>query len=144
MAQHNTPTPTKQPAVVLEKKHGDGEHVTVSFWNLRVLIVPDGNHFFAQCYEIDYAAQGDSVEDAKRNFEKGLEATVHHHLNMFGSIQKMMEPVSPEFWNDLLLGAKGMNFTYGTRALHQILPKKAELLAPYQNVAYAQAMRVAA
>src|SRR6266446_5881477 len=76
----------KAAAIHLE----DGEHQAVAFFNLRVLVVPDGKFWFAQGFELDYAAQGATVEEAKKHFMLRLSATIHHHLEIFGknSIRK--------------------------------------------------------
>jgi hypothetical protein len=115
----------------------------VGMWNLHVLIVPDGkNHYFAQCQEIDYAAQGTSLEEAQGNFEKGFVATLHHHLKMFGSIDKMLEPVSTAEWFELLKGAEGLHFDYEHTSLHHVLPNIANVFPrPYNGrIEYARAM----
>ena len=43
---------------------------------LHVYVVPDSNFWFAQGVEIDYAAQGDSIDDAVQNFMTGLQRTI--------------------------------------------------------------------
>ncbi len=105
-----------------------------------MLIVPDGKAFFAQCHEIDYAAQGETLEEVKSNFEKGFSATVFHHLRMFGSLDEMMHPVGGDMWQDLIGSTEGMKFTVSHTALHRVLNKRVEVLSPYQNIEYAQAM----
>ena len=69
-----------------------GKHHVVGIGNLRVFILPDGPFWFAQGLEIDYGAQGDSIEDAKKNFEDGLEATIDLHLKIYGNIESILEP----------------------------------------------------
>src|SRR6266498_1658282 len=54
----------------------------VGIWNLSVLIVPDGEFWFAQGLEINYGTQGDSPADAQSNFQNGLLATISQHLRM--------------------------------------------------------------
>jgi len=44
--------------------------------SLRVLIVPDGTAWFAHGLEVDYAVQGDSIEQAIEYFEEGLRETI--------------------------------------------------------------------
>ena len=72
--------------------------------NLRVVLVPDENFWFAQGLEIDYAAQGDSLEDAQENFQDGLSATIHEHLRVYGTIRGMLRVAPQEAW-DLVLKA---------------------------------------
>src|ERR1039458_1707330 len=65
----------------------DGIHHVVGIGNLRVVIVPDGDFWFAQGLEIDYAVQGASEKDAKKKFEDGLEHTIEEHLKIHGTIE---------------------------------------------------------
>jgi hypothetical protein len=119
-------------------EHKEGNHHAVGFWNLHVLIVPDGSRFFAQCQEIDYAAQGDSLEEAQTNFEAGFVATVHHHLEMFGSIGKMLEPIPTAEWFGLLKSTEGMQFSVEHKSLHQIFKKAQGAFPPaYKGIEYA-------
>src|SRR5579863_5371997 len=61
----------ERAATAIHAKHSDGNRHIVGIGNLRVIIVPDGKLWFAQGLEIDYAVQGNSVEDAKRQLEAG-------------------------------------------------------------------------
>lgn len=70
---------------------GDANVQGVAVWNLSVLIVPDENFWFAQGLEINYGAQGDSVEDAQANFQAGLLATICQHLKVYGNIEKLLK-----------------------------------------------------
>jgi hypothetical protein len=70
----------------------DGEHQAVAIYNLHVLVVPDGNGWFAQAFEIDYGVQGKTVEEAKKRFEEGLAATIQHNVDIFQSIDNMLHP----------------------------------------------------
>lgn len=73
----------------------------VGIGNLRVKITHDDGAWFAQGLEIDYAAQGSSLEDVKRRFEKGLLATIGEHLRIYGTIRKLLQPAAPEIWQEL-------------------------------------------
>jgi hypothetical protein len=70
----------------------DGEHQAVGIGKLRVFIVPDGKFWFAQGLEIDYATQGDTLEEAKQNFAQGLAGTIDLHLQVHGSIDELLKP----------------------------------------------------
>jgi hypothetical protein len=67
------------------------KHEAVAIWNLSVLIVPDGEHWFAQGLEINYGAQGDTPVDAQANFQQGLLATIRQHLRMYGDIERILK-----------------------------------------------------
>jgi len=79
----------KRPATI------DAEQM-VGLGNIKVIIVPDEKSWFAQGLEIDYGAQGDTPEDAKKNFQEGLGATIDLHLRMYGTIEKLLESAPPE------------------------------------------------
>lgn len=66
-----------------------GFHV-VEKRELHAVIVPNGNHWFAQGLEIDCATAGDSLEDAKENFRSELAATVIEHLKVYGGIDGLL------------------------------------------------------
>ncbi len=146
------PMPAPEPPApapstfVFQASAKDGAHHAVGFLNLHVLIVPDGRHYFAQCQEIDYAAQGTDMENAKKNFEDGFVATVHHHLTMFGSIAKMLEPIATGQWFDLLNSTKGMEFSVTQTSLHHVLKEAASAAFPYPytGIKYMQALGAAA
>jgi hypothetical protein len=55
---------------------------------LRVVIIKDEDHWFAQRLEIDYATSGHDMDDVKDRFQQGLTATVHEHLRMYGRERK--------------------------------------------------------
>jgi len=92
---------TGKSAMAIHAAHKDGEHHVVGIGNLRVIIIPDGKVFFAQGLEIDYAAQGDSVPDARKQFEEGLEATIQEHLRVHGNIDSLLKVAPNEAWNML-------------------------------------------
>lgn len=87
-----------QPTVAIHLQHDDGEHHAVGIGNLRVIIHNDDGSYFAQGLEIDYAAQGDSVEEVKKNFEDGLHATLRQHLKMFGKIDGILRVAPQDVW----------------------------------------------
>ena len=96
----------KKPHVNATAFHGKGNDgsAIVGIGNLRVVIVQEGKEWFAQSLEIDYAAQGSSLARVKKAFEKGLAATVHEHLRVYGTIEKLLKPAPPEVWKDMLFG----------------------------------------
>lgn len=90
-------------AVHLENDHGNH---SVFMDALRVVIVRDGESWFAQCLDIDYAAGGSTLEEAQNNFEEGLAATVMLHIHKFGNLNKLMKDPSPEAIEHLGMGKK--------------------------------------
>lgn len=67
---------------------------------LHVMLLPDGQGWFAQGLEIDYAACGATMDEAKDNFVQGLGVTVCEHLVMYGHIKKVLVPASQQAWNE--------------------------------------------
>ena len=112
-------------------KHGGSEHV-VGIGNLRVMITNDDGSWFAQGLEIDYAAEGGSLAEVKNNFERGLGLTVHEHLNLYGTIEKLLQTAPKDVWIELIEAAK-MKKVYSQITVH-----KKEVLAelPFQNIQY--------
>jgi hypothetical protein len=103
-----------------------GQHV-VGLGNIRVFLVPDGNAWFAQGLEIDYAAQGSSASEAKKHFEIGLSATIEQHLKIKGSIDGLLKFAPTEVINELLgLDGEARHY-YSSISAHKL---PAEL--PYQ------------
>lgn len=118
-----TKTPTKKKtasAVAIHAQDNTGTHHVVGIGNLRVIIVPEGNFWFAQGLEIDYAAQGTSKADVKKEFEDGLMATVEQHLRMYGTIEKVLKVAPPEVWNDFLYDPNAIRNFYSQVSHHQI------------------------
>ena len=83
-------------------KTNDGKNHVVGIGNLRAVIVQDNAHWFAQGLEIDYAAEGSSLDDVKKQFEDGLLATVEQHLKTYGGIEHLLCVAPSEAWAPLL------------------------------------------
>jgi len=77
-------------AVHAKKRTDKGTAHVVGIGDLRVMIVEEEGHWFAQGLEIDYAADGLSLDDVKRRFEQGLASTVSEHVKIYGSIQHLL------------------------------------------------------
>lgn len=117
----------------------DAEHNLhgVGIWKLHVLIVPDGRFWFAQGFEIDYSVQGDTIEDAKDKFAKGLGASIHHHLTIFGSIDGLLQVVPNTVWRDLWKAKERAKLTYDCVSIHEIFPEQKAHLLPFEGIEYA-------
>lgn len=114
--------------------HGVSEDGSVHFvgiGNLRVVIVPDGDFWFAQGLEIDYAAQGKSEEAAKHNFEYGLEATIEEHLKIHGTIGEFLKVAPPEIWKEFLGDPAGKKKLYSQFTSHVLQEK-----LPFEGIQY--------
>lgn len=105
----------KKPAA---KQHGtkafharSGDIHVVGVSALRVLILQDGENWFAQGLEIDYAASGTSKDDVKSKFEKGLCDTVSEHLLLHGTIEKFLKVAPQEAWSEYYKLGESAEFT---------------------------------
>lgn len=118
----------------------DGVHHLVGIGNLRVVIVPDGALWFAQGLEIDYAAQGKSVKDVKRQFSDGLGATIREHLRIYGNIENLLKVSPTEVWKDALLSAAAIPNRYSTFAVYHVereaIPAALQGLLPFEGINY--------
>jgi len=66
---------------------------TTGQFGLRAVVVPDEGVFFAQGLDVDYFASGQTIEEAEKNFEDGLETLVALHVEKFGNVDRL-RPVS--------------------------------------------------
>lgn len=127
-------TPTLPAQAFHEGVSSDGT-ATVKIGPLKVVVVPDGKLWFAQGLEIDYAAQGTSPEDAKKNFHEGLAASVHENLKRFGTMKKLVRPAPPEVWVEMLYGplsTRAEKYTFTQETLHFI----PELEKLFQSISF--------
>jgi hypothetical protein len=90
-------------AVGIHAQHSDGIHHVVGLANIRVLILKDGPFWHAQGLDLDYAAQGHTPEETRKNFEIGLKATIDQHLRMYGHLGNFFKITPAEICHNLLL-----------------------------------------
>jgi len=113
---------------------GDGETHIVGIGNLRVILCHEDDFWFAQGLEIDYAADGKTQAEVRKNFEAGLEATIDQHLKVYGNIKQILIPAPAEIWQDL--GASGKQMRYSQVTFHD-RPKDVNLRhIPYSGINY--------
>lgn len=115
-----------------------GSHI-VGMLDLRVVIIPDGTAWFAQGLEIDYAVQGETLEDAKIKFQSGLLSTVHEHLKVFGTIRGILRVAPQEAW-DLMYSAPAKSLTFSQVSEHQI-PDGGEPILPFRGIQFIESRR---
>ena len=142
-------SPTKQSrkrvssiaATALHLKNDEG-HV-VGIGNLRVVIVQDGPFWFAQGLEIDYAAQGSSEEDVRKQFEDGLFCTIDEHLTVFGKITNFLKPAPVKVWKDLLYDPVADVNRYSQLSWHESITPKPVTNTPFEGIRYLQQKKAA-
>ena len=93
---------SKPGPIAIHAQDDEGNNHIVGLGNLRVAVVPDGKFWFAQGLDLDYGAQGNTVNEAKKNFETGLFETLKLHLTVFGTIEKLLKIAPAEVQNELL------------------------------------------
>jgi hypothetical protein len=84
--------PVRVPHVAHERD-ADGNHV-VSL-AIRVLLYQQAGMWIAQSVDVDYAAAGNTSEEAKASFTQGLTATIHAHLQEHGSLAHFLDRQAP-------------------------------------------------
>lgn len=130
--------------LVTRARAGDAtaEHITdgaerhrVKFGNLRVLVVQEDGQWFAQGIEVDYAAAGDSLEDVKDRFSRGLLETARAHIRRFETIDGMLRFAPEATWRRIFDESEAYDVT-----LQQVqaisAPKEPTL--PFKQIAYLQ------
>lgn len=125
-------------AEAIHAQDGDDHVVTVS--HLRVMLSKDDTGWFAQGLEIDYAAAGADMEETKKNFETGFFKTVHEHLELHGSIEKLLIVAPQEAWAEFFKKPKdSVAQSFSCFQFHSIieglsLPKNFEF--PFDRIAF--------
>ena len=117
----------------------DGSDHVVGIGNLHVRLLKEGGHWFAQCLEIDYLVEGDSLEGVKRGFERGLMATIQANLEIHGSIEPMLDPAPASVWKEFC-SPKVVSKKYSQVSVHQIEENQDIVnLLPFQAIQYLEA-----
>jgi hypothetical protein len=102
--------------------HGtDGTTHVVGIGNIKVIICQDDDAWFAQGLDIDYAANGHSLEEVKMNFQTGLKGTIDLHIKAYGDIEHFLKVAPQSVWDEL--HATGKRYRYSQVSLHEDLSK---------------------
>lgn len=121
----------------------DGIHHLVGILNLHVVVVPDGNLWFAQGLEIDYASQGSSPKEARKQFTQGLYATIHEHLRIYGDIRNVLKAAPPVVWNDLVYAPLAIPSEFTTVKTYHVeseaIPANIQRHLPFAGIDYVEA-----
>ncbi len=122
----NTPKKAKKKAKGNSLKamavHGtDGSTHVVGIGNIKVIICQDDDAWFAQGLDIDYAANGHSLEEVKENFQTGLKGTIDLHIKAYGNIEHFLKVAPQSVWDELR--ASGKHYRYSQVSLHEDLSK---------------------
>lgn len=116
----------------------------VAFGDLKVVIVKDDDGwFFAQGLDINYAAQGRTLAEVKKNFGEGLGKTIGLHIERFGTIKKLLRPAPPEAW-EITHVPSARHLQYSCVKLYPFVPETAREQMPYTNIRYIESADEAA
>src|SRR2546430_10747346 len=97
------------------------QKIQIDVWNLHVLITHDEGGWFAQGAEVDYAAQGSSLEGVKKHFEEGFAETIGLHLKMYGTAKYFLaSSAPPDVFGELLQANEKKGFTYSQKSIHVV------------------------
>lgn len=121
-----------EPTTAIHARTPDGALHLVDIENLRVVLRNDDGSWFAQGLEIDYFAQGNSREDVRARFERGLEATIDDHLETFGTIDRVLKPAPADVRREAKEAVRELN-AYSTTSTHTFVP---ELTPFYPAIQY--------
>lgn len=111
------------------KKNGASTEpeVVVGIGDLRVIVLNRDGFWFARGLDINYAAQGLTLEEAQRNFERGLEKAIDMHIQEFGNVDKLLSPPSPDVWKKLV-HPTAIRFRYSRVSTHRLSDRLKDLL----------------
>jgi len=112
----------------------DSKHHAVGIWNLHVMLFHEGKFWVAQGVEIDYVVQGDSIKEAKKNFEAGLEATIDLNLRMYGHVNGLLV-FAPDGLLQEAAKNKGSLKIYSQVSTHHMGIKSQQAL-PFDGIRY--------
>jgi hypothetical protein len=126
----------REETTAFHAQSSDSSVNVVGFGNLRVFVVEDEGMWFAECQDINYAAQGGSLDEVQRNFERGLSATVDEHLRVFGSIENLLSQ-QPSSIVRRRIHKMPRRFRYSQVTVHR-LPEKIQDIIQFQGIEFIQ------
>ncbi|MBY0498854.1 MAG: hypothetical protein K2P74_04445 [Nitrosomonas sp.] len=104
---------------------------------LTVMLTAEDGGWFAQGLEIDYAACGATLEEAKENFAHGLVSTMTEHMKMHESLKHFLVPASPEVWNVYYEAKKNLD---SVQSFEDVQKKEGcfslKAMFPFQDIAF--------
>lgn len=118
----NKPNKKAKGSQIVTAIHGtDGSTHLVGIGNIKVIICQDDDAWFAQGLDIDYAANGHSLEQVKKNFQIGLKGTIDLHIKAYGNIEKFLKVAPQDVWDELRTA--GDHYRYSQVSFHEDLSK---------------------
>lgn len=120
----------------MHAQHGKAHVVGLNA--LRVMLLEDEGSWFAQGLEIDYAASGRTIDEAKSNFEEGFRKTIHEHLLMHGGIERFLKVADQAAWDEYLQPpTSAEKLSFSCVQLYDIPSKdEMEFKLPFDSIAF--------
>ena len=130
---------TKPTTSIDHVTDGGSKHAVVVN-DLKVMLLKDGDNWFAQGLEIDYAAAGQTIEETKKNFEIGFANTIKEHLMMYGNIEKFLQIASQEAWQEFLNAPpETQHMIVSTVQVHDLIEESdLDVKLPFSNILFIQ------
>jgi len=92
------PMPIEIPTMEFTATESEDGALGIKLNDLKVWIYRGTNHWVAQGLDIGYAASGETLEDVKKNFERGLFGTLAVNWKIHRNIEPVMRPAHPIVW----------------------------------------------
>lgn len=116
-----------------------GSRHRVMLNDVRVVIVQDGDGWFAQGIDINYGTSGATIRQAQQNFEAGLSLTIKANLQRLGNIDRIMRTPEPSIWIPLIQQS-GAQFDFSMTETHDVTDTE----LPYRRIHYIESQAKAA
>jgi len=132
---------SKKKPVVTTAIHAhsvDGAEHLVGIGNLRVMVFNDDGSWFAQGLEIDYFAEGQTLEEVQTRFRDGLSATIDYLVKLFGDIDGVLQVAPPEVWKEFFGDGATLRKRYSQVSYHTGQGGELAFL-PFTGVAFLKA-----
>lgn len=110
-----------------------------NFGMLRAVILQDSscNAYVIQGLEVDYAAQGSTIEEARKNFEYGLAASLFANQKMFNHVDNFLVAAPPDVWWDCLYKQRAATLKRSlSHTFHSALALNDVQSLPFENIEY--------
>lgn len=116
----------------LHAKHEGGD--TVACAHLEVVISHDDDFWYAQGRQIDYIAQGHSLDEVQERFMYGLSKTVNAHIKKFGSVDNLLNSAPEEAFSKTAIEPTDFTLNFV-----RVYPKEYESLGmlPFHGLRFA-------
>lgn len=133
---------TKPAPFVNHVTNGEGKHAVVVN-DLRVMLLKDGDSWFAQGLELDYAAAGSSIEEVKKKFESGFAQTIREHLLMYGNLSRFTQVAPQETWNEFFNAPpETKHMVLSTLQIHDLVEEsdlsELDVKLPFEKILFIQ------